>query len=370
MKSRILEQICSVALRSSFPAPAKLKRSLKNMKECRTTRYGGRVVQCPKCGTIKTIYNSCNQRGCPICHKRNQKLWEHRVLESLLNTNHFHLVFSIPQVFTAVWLRHKKEFMNAFFECVKRAIATISSDYGVTPGCVAVFQSHGRGMVYKPHIHCALTAGGITSDGKWVSLGSIAYTRLAKVIQDNLIKELLRKDIDKNELPDEKEIDNREWTVYSTYYQDSAEKIVGYLSHTANGVVINLNQDIGEDLVRGTMRFTENHAGKQISTELQKTTFVERYLNHIPPPHTVTVRYYGLYSNQYSSKLEELQKEFPIEINYEDKELVDHCPECHTPMDIIKTLEPYEVVMSYEEFCNHDPPENLKKLTVIGPALF
>ena len=67
---------------------------------------------------------------------------------------------------------------------------------------------------------------------------------------------------------------------------------------------------------------------------------------------------------------EELQKVFPVEINEDDEELVDHCPECHIPMDIIKTLEPYEVVMSYEEFCNHDPPENMKKLTVIGPALF
>ena len=123
----------------------------------------------------------------------------------------------------------------------------------------------------------------------------------------------------------------------------------------------NLNQDIEEDTVKGTMRFTENHAGKKVSTELLKTTFVERYCNHIPPPHTVTVRYYGLYSNQYSSQLEELQKEFPIEIDYEDEELVDRCPKCHTPMDIIKTLEPYEVVMSYEEFCNHDPPENIEE---------
>lgn len=370
MKSHILEQICSIALKSSFPAPAKQKRSLKNMKECRTTRYGGRVVQCPQCGTIKTIYNSCNQRGCPICYKRNQKLWEHRVLESLLNTNHFHLVFSIPEVFTVVWLRHKKDFMNAFFECVKKAIATISKDYGVTPGCVAVFQSHGKGMVYKPHIHCAVTAGGITADGKWVQLGSISYTRLAKIVQDNLKKELLKKEIGEINLPQEYEINDREWSVYSTYYQNSAEKIIGYLSHTANGVVINLNQDIEEDTVRGTMRFTENHAGKQISTELQKVTFVERYVNHIPPPHTVTVRYYGLYSNQYSSQLEKLQKQFPVEIDYEDEVLVDHCPNCHAPMEIIKTLEPYEVVMTYEEFSEHDPPDNVKKLSVISPALF
>src|SRR5574344_1658440 len=251
MKSRILDVLCSVSSRRTVHAPAKQKRAIQNMKECRTTRYGGRVVQCPQCGTIKTIYNSCNQRGCPICHKRNQKIWEQRVLESLLNTNHYHLVFSIPQVFTLVWLRNKKVFMNAFFECVKKAIATISIDYGITPGCVAVFQSHGKGMVYKPHIHCALTAGGIDGRGKWVPLGSISYNRLAKVVQECLVKELCRKEISKDELPQEHEIDHREWTVYSTYYQDNAEKIVGYLSHTANGVVINLNQDVEEDPVKG-----------------------------------------------------------------------------------------------------------------------
>ena len=340
------------------------------MRECRTNRYGGRVVECPQCGSIKTIYNSCNQRGCPICYKRNQKLWEHRVLESLLNANHFHLVFSVPQVFTGVWLRHKKEFMNAFFECVKKAIGTISKDYEVTPGCVAVFQSHGKGMVYKPHIHCALTAGGITPEGKWVQLGSIAYTKLAKVVQDNLKSELLKKDIEEIYLPQEYEINDREWSVYSTYYQNSAEKIVGYLSHTANGVVINLNQEIEEDTINNTMSFIENHAGKQIRTELNTVTFVERYLNHIPPPHTVTVRYYGLYSNQYSLQLEKLQELFPVVIDEEDDELVDRCPNCHAPMEIIKILEPYEVVMTYEDFCEHDPPDNVKKLSVLSPALF
>ena len=152
MKNRILEQICSVALKRSFKLDAKQKRSLQNMRECKTTRYGGRVVQCTKCGTIATVYNSCNQRGCPICYKANQKRWEDKVLTSVLNVNHFHLVISIPQVFTGVWLRNKKDFMNAFFECVKRAINNISKYYGITPGCIAVFQTHGKGMSYKPHI--------------------------------------------------------------------------------------------------------------------------------------------------------------------------------------------------------------------------
>lgn len=326
------------------------------MRECRTTRFGGRVVQCSECGTVQTIYNSCNQRGCPICYKRNQKLWEHRILESLLNIDHFHLVFSIPQVFTAVWLRHKKDLMNAFFECIKKAIGTISKDYGITPGCVAVFQSHGKGMAYKPHIHCAITAGGIQDNGKWIKLGSIPYTKLSKVVQDNLVKELKKKNILDNDIPQDQHINHREWTVYSSYYQDSAEKIIGYLSHTANGVVININQEIKEDPLKGTVCFSENHSGKKVYTELKKETFVERYLNHIPPPHTVTLRYYGLYSNKYSSKLEELQKRFPIEINYEEEEIVDHCPRCHAVMEIIRLLDPYEEVMTNATLSKHDPP--------------
>jgi hypothetical protein len=365
MKPAILDKICSVALQPTFPASARQKRALMGMQECRTTRYGGRVVQCPTCGSIKTIYNSCNQRGCPICYKKNQKLWEQRVLRTLINTSHFHLVYSIPQAYTLVWLRYKKDFTDAFYECVKKSIGTIPKDYGVTPGCVAVFQSHGTGMVYKPHVHCALTAGGITATGEWSALGSISYKRLAKVVQANLYKELLKKKIPIKDLPIKQEIDQKEWSVYATYYQDNAEKIIGYLSHAAGGVVINLQQHFQENHAEGTISFVENHAGKQVRTELGKQTFVERYINHIPQPHTVTVRYYGLYSNRYGEQLEKLQEQFPLKI-VEERELKDHCPYCHSEMDIIKILEPYEVAMTIEEFRERDPPEHYKKLTIIG----
>ena len=337
------------------------------MRECRTVRYGGRVVLCPTCGLIKTIYNPCNQRGCPICYKRNQKIWKNRVVKALLNVPHYHLVFSIPQAFTAVWLRHKKDFMNAFFACVKRSIATITSDYGVTPGCVAVFQTHGSGMSYKPHVHCALTAGGINKKNEWVARGSISYRKLAKVIQENLVKELKKRGIE--DLPQEHTVNNREWSVYATYYKDGAKQIIGYLSHTAHGVVINLNQTIEEDHKNGTIRFTEMHAGKLIHTVLEKTIFIKRYLNHIPPPHTVTVRYYGVCSNKYRELLEELKKQFPIEIEYEDEQVVDYCPHCHTPMEILMTFDPYEIVMTYEEYCERGPPEGNVAYTVLGPIL-
>ncbi|MBN2882259.1 MAG: transposase [Clostridia bacterium] len=355
MKNRILEQICSVALKRSFKLDAKQKRSLQNMRECKTTRYGGRVVQCTKCGTIATVYNSCNQRGCPICYKANQKRWEDKVLTSVLNVNHFHLVISIPQVFTGVWLRNKKDFMNAFFECVKRAINNISKYYGITPGCIAVFQTHGKGMSYKPHIHCVLSDGGLTGNGDWMPLGTISYTRITDVIKEYLVKELQRKHI--QDIPEQKDINDREWNVYATYYQGNVQKIIGYLAHAAKGVVINLNQELVENEEKGTFSYIERHAGKETRIELDKELFVSRYMNHIPVPHTVTVRNYGLYSNQYSDKLEKLQKIFPMEIEMEEAECVDHCPICHAAMEIIMTLEPYEEVPAHEILCKIKLPE-------------
>lgn len=370
MKSQILDLLCSVASQPGVYVSNRKKRALENMRDCKTTRYGGRVVECPHCGKIKVIYNPCNQRGCPICHKRNQKLWEHRALKSLLQTNHLHLVFSIPQEYTFVWFRYKKEFMNAFFECVKKAIASISEKTGITPGCVAVFQSHGKGMVYKPHIHCALTAGGITADGTWVPSGSISYRDLAAVVQENFNRELVKKEIPESELPKAFEVNNREWTVYATYYQDSAEKIIGYLSHAAAGVVINLKQKFHIDELKKTIRFTENHGGKDVRTELTQKVFTERYLNHIPPEHAVTIRYYGLYSNQYAERLKELQEQFPVNVHDEDPELVDICPDCHMPMTLIKKLEPYEVVMTIDEFDESEPPDKTKSISIISSALF
>ena len=238
--------------------------------------------------------------------------------------------------------------MNALFTSVGKAIESIQEDYGVLPGSILVFQSHGVGLAYKPHIHCILTAGGITKENKWEGLGSISYKRLTKVVQENLYKELKKK-IKEEKLPKEEEIDEREWKVYVTYYQDSGEKIVGYVSHTACGVVINMNQEFKIDKEKGTIGFKENHNGKVVRTELRMETFVERYMNHIPPEHSVTVRYYGLYSNQNKGKLEELQKEFPVVVNDEEEGITDYCPNCHSPMITIEIVARNVEVYTYKE---------------------
>ncbi len=357
MKSQVLNELCEVVSRRSFKAPSTIKQYIRGMTECRTTRYGGRVVQCSDCGKTQVLYNSCNKRGCPICYRHRQKQWESHVRVRILHTSHFHLIFSIPEAYTNVWLLHKKEVMNAFFESVKKAIGKISSEYGITPGCVASFQTHARGMAYKPHIHCALTDGGVIGKkAEWVRLGSISYTMLRDVVKqtfDKHLRRLLKTNLE--DLPKENEIDDRGWSVYGTYSKGDAEHIIGYMAHVSTGTVINLNKGITIDTEKGTIRFSERHGEHVVETELRKEVFCERYLNHIPVKHTVTVRYYGLYSNDYSSVLYKLQEQFPGS-EYEEPEWTDTCPVCHKPMVVVKLLDPYEEPMPLEYYEKHRVP--------------
>lgn len=351
---RILEEINSVVKSSLLFISAEQSHALERMHTCRTVECGGRIVQCPNCYTRTVVFNPCNQRGCPICSKRNQILWKQKVEKKLLPVSHYHLVFSIPRAYTLTWLRNKRAVINVLFKSVSRVIGNIRNDKGLLAGSILVFQSHGRGMCYKPHIHCILSAGGIGEDKTWKEIGSLPYKQMQEEFRCLAYKEL-SKTIGSDRLPDTKEIDNNEWKVYPEYHQGNGKSIVGYLSHTSCGSVINLKQDF---MISGnSIRFTETHDGKVIETELEKKTFVERYLNHIPPEGVVSIRYYGLYSNQHSEELKEIRKSFPKEIEViVEESVIDKCPECESRMFTLIVFPPNTSIEYIEIMLGVGPP--------------
>jgi len=356
VKSLILEEITKVINSPLFFASYDQRHAIENMHTCRTAARGGRITQCPKCYTRTVIYNPCNTRGCPICSARNKILWQKKLSKKLLPVSHYHLVFSIPHAFTPTWLRNKKKVAEILFKSAGKVIAELRIQTGLLCGSALDFQSHGKGMCYKPHIHCILSDGGINKEGKWEKLGTLRYTKMANRFRELAYKELLRQ-IAIESLPNSKEINEGEWYIYPEYHQDSGKSLVGYLGHSACGAVINLKQSF--DITESTIRFSETHNGKQIETKLEKRTFVERYLNHIPPSGLVTIRYYGLYSNQHTEELKAIRKDFEVEQEVEEEVIIDLCPNCRTKMF---TLVLFPVGTDPEEielFCSRSPPRLL-----------
>ncbi|MCK5341776.1 MAG: transposase zinc-binding domain-containing protein, partial [Candidatus Heimdallarchaeota archaeon] len=207
--------------------------ALQNMSYCRTIEKGGRITHCPACKTNTILYNPCNQRGCPQCYKKNQIQWSNKLKSKLLPIGHYHLVFSLPQHLTYIWLMDKANFINSFFHSVQQAFKQLRKETGLILGITMAFQSHGQGLCYKPHIHCIVTNHGINEKKEWVACGAISYNLLRDTVKELLIPHLNKK-LD----PIKKGIaetpfalcDDREWTVFPSIHKYNADKIVNYLS--------------------------------------------------------------------------------------------------------------------------------------------
>jgi hypothetical protein len=263
----------------------------------------------------------------------------------------------MPQAYVVTWLRHKQIITDILFETASKAIKSIEEEHGLLIGSVLVFQSHGKGMIYKPHIHCILTAGGITEKAEWKELGSIKYTEVERIFKSEAKREL-NKRIPKTSLPDKNKIYEGEWRVHPEMHTGTGKWIAEYLSHAISGVVIDMKQPFVINEEEGTIGFKEIHGGNETQTFLSKRIFTERYLNHIPPSGMVTVRYYSLYSNRHANDLETLRDILPRdETPYEEINEEELCPVCRTKMLLMQTLEPLEVLDLREYgFGNRPPP--------------
>lgn len=338
------------------------------IRKCRKIENGGRIVYCPTCNNHRVLYHPCNKRGCMKCGPKNQQQWREKHNKKILPIGHYHLVFSVPEIFVYIWLKMKNDLINVFFHLVKESFKEYQKKTGITYGLTMVFQSNGRGLCYKPHMHCLLTPGGTDKNGKWVDDHSIRYTELLEGIKRN-IKGCLRKKIRKIEedalngmLSLQKE---KEWTYYATYHKKTGEQIVNYLSRSACGLVFDVEKEITMDDKTRRITVAQNHLGKEEKTELEFSDFRERYFNHIPPKGSVVVRNYGLYSNRHKEELEKIRKGILLE-KYEEyeknaeDEFIEECPECHTPLEVQQIFSYEELPRIIKEYNTRfrAPPEN------------
>ena len=334
MSTQLIDDIQAAVRSGELILNSDQRRALSNMQTCRTAERGGKILACQDCGIKIPIYNPCNQRGCSICYEKRQIEWKIKILTRLVPVSHHHLVFSIPQIYTDIWLRNKKAVMDGLFACVSNIIKEVGESYSLNLGSVLVFQSQGRGMTYKPHMHCILTAGGLDENKNWIDVKTLKCTKLEKRLKETLHNEIVKKTVGQFLTVDRHDIDEKEWRVYSTFHEKTGKWIAEYLSHSLAGVVIDMDEGYIDHKENGTVEIKESHNGKQITTILKKTTFLERYLNHIPPASAVTVRSYGLYSNKYKKDLEVAYKQFQDQNeDIEESEMFyERCPVCRGRM--------------------------------------
>ena len=143
------------------------------IEACRTAVLGGQLDVCAACGYASApAYNSCRNRNCPTCQALDQARWLARRRARMLPVACVHVVFTLPGELKAVALRNRKPLFNILFAAAAQTLLELGRNpqrLGALRGITAVLHTWTRDLRFHPHLHCVVTAGGLTPDAtRWV----------------------------------------------------------------------------------------------------------------------------------------------------------------------------------------------------------
>lgn len=294
-----------------------------NIINCRTEVMGGHVEKCPEGHYYRIWYNSCKHRSCPQCSTMEKEEWIQRQSARILDTHHYHVIFTIPHQLNDLWLLNPNEMTNLLFKCAKEALFGMmeNEDFlGVKPGMIATLQTWGETLIFHPHVHCLVTGGGLTEDGEWKESKKgylVPVKTLMKIFRgkflDRLHNLIYTGEI---EIPEGfsygklhnrlRKLRKKKWNVYTCKKYAYGEGVINYLGNYIKGGAISDRRIISYNKKEVKFYYDDNKDGSKRKVMTLKTEeFIRRFLLHVPMPHLKVVRYYGIYA---SCKRDELDK--------------------------------------------------------------
>jgi hypothetical protein len=149
------------------------RRVMTAITSCRTAALGGHVEQRDHCGHARVWYNSCRNRHCPSCQALARAAWIEARTADLLDTEYFHVVFTVPQAIAAIAAQNKAVVYGILFRATADTLRTIAADprhLGAAIGFVAVLHTWGQTLMHHPHLHCVVPGGGLSPDRtRWIA---------------------------------------------------------------------------------------------------------------------------------------------------------------------------------------------------------
>jgi hypothetical protein len=298
------------------------RRALDDLVACRTAALGGHVLECPECGHQEVSYNSCGNRHCPKCQGTAAARWLEAQAADLLDTPYFHVVFSLPGALGPVALANPRVVYGLLMRAAAATLLEVAADpkhLGAELGVLAVLHTWGQRLTLHPHVHCVVTGGGLSPDGRrWVAGREdffLPVRVLSRVFRGKFLAGLraaykrgkLRFPGRLASLGRPRRFDcliaetvRTEWVVYARPPFGGAAVVLKYLARYTHRAAISNHRLV--DLANGrvTFRWTDYaHGGQRGTMTLEAVEFVRRFLLHVLPAGFVRVRHYGLLANRH-----------------------------------------------------------------------
>jgi hypothetical protein len=290
----VYQQLHGLTLRPSQ------RRALRDIVACRTAALGGHVQACDHCGTRQYSYHSCRNRHCPKCHGEQTQRWLDRQRARLLPCAYFLLTFTLPAELRALARAHQKVIYGLLMTAAAAALLTLTADpryLGARPGMLAVLHTWTRALLYHPHVHMLVTAGGLRRlDRMWVPPRHAVFLVPGRALS-RLFRAKVRAGLRKAGLLDQAPatVWRHEWIVH-VQHAGTGERVLDYLARYVFRIAIVNSRLERFDDGHVTFRYRDGRTGTITRCTLDAVSFLGRFLQHVLPQGFSKVRHYGLFS--------------------------------------------------------------------------
>lgn len=296
---------------------------IRNIQECRTHVLGGHVTACSSCGHIKVHYNSCGNRHCPQCQGVNKEKWILERQYDLLNVKYFHVVFTLPSELRSICYQNQRLIYNLLFSCAWQTLDDFSKDpkhrLMARMGMIAVLHTWTQTLLYHPHIHCIVPAGGLDGDGNWKSTksrgnflfydGAIAQAFRGKFLEQLIMLYKTDKLTLEGKISHLKQYDNfwklkkklyeTNWVVHTEEPFKNPDSVFEYLARYTHKIAISNYRIKHIDKDSVTFTYLDRSSNDQKETMvLPAEKFISRFLFHVLPRGFCKIRHYGFLSTR------------------------------------------------------------------------
>jgi hypothetical protein len=350
-------------------------KAYRAVERCRTAALGGHKDKCVNCQyEAPHSYNSCRSRCCPKCQAQERRRWLEAQQRDLLNTNYFHVVFTVPHELNPLALASRKPLLDLLFDASSQTLLEVARDpkrLGAEIGFLSILHTWSSNLLPHYHVHCVVPGGGLSADHqRWIPTSHPMFLMpvpaLRRVFREKFLsglRRLYRKRLLKLRGPAAplgdpasfelliKKLGNKKWYVYAKPPFGGPEHVLGYLGRYTHRMAISNHRITAFDGERVSFRWRDYaHGGKQRIMTLDAVNFLCRFFLHVLPKGFVRIRRYGLLSNRFRKQLLPLartrlaaQGREPLPLPPPPDCNLWHCPRCGKAMRVLQRFTPAQL---------------------------
>jgi hypothetical protein len=293
------------------------RKTIADIIHCRTDVMGGHAFVCDACEHVRYAYHSCKNRSRPTCHETDRKVWLEKRKKERLPVPYFHAVFTLPKQLHPIIKTHQKIGYALLMEAAALSLMKLASDIryvGGQIGLLSVLHTWTRALLYHPHVHCLIPAGGLSGDHRYWLAARKNYLVPVRALSDIFratFMTLARRKLPGVAFP--QSVWNVSWVVYCKSGPRTADYVLDYLARYVHQTALANSRILSTGQGKVTFRYKDSQKQQWKIMTLTPQEFMRRFLQHVLPPGFHKVRYYGLMAPRNRQWLNKIRRQLTLD---------------------------------------------------------